>query len=249
MNNKMLIKDTDAGILVFGYNDDVDAAETIWGGGGTFPWASVTANAATTIVSASADDDSAGTGLRTVQVEGLVSETIGDTTGYRIYRETVTLDGTSAVTLDNEYAFVYRLTGLTAGSGGENAGAISVKHGATVIANILAGANNSEMAVMMIPHFTSIGTRIHGAWALDWHAHIAKTSSTYADMAMKIAPDSNNVFGIKCRAVASQTSPAIVDCNLPQYLKSGYRIELAADAVSAADTAISGGFELLYDLG
>lgn len=242
-----LIKSSDFGIEKYGYNADVDGAEAIWTGGGAFPWASVGANAATTIESADAADAAAGTGLRTVLIEGLVNTTIGGNTGGKIVRETATLNGTTAVSLTNEFAFVYRISALTVGSGGVNAGAISVKHSSTTIAHVLAGANNTEMAVMIVPTFTSEGVLIHGAWILGGYVYMAKNTTATANMVIKVAPDSNNAFSVKARATVAQTAPVQLDYGLPQYIKAGARVEIAAAAVSAADQEIAAGFSLRYD--
>ncbi len=79
-----MIKSNDFGINVFGFNDDVDGAETVWSHTGAYPWANAAANAAVTVESAQAADKgtaTAGTGLRTILVEGLQLQTIGGVTG------------------------------------------------------------------------------------------------------------------------------------------------------------------------
>lgn len=58
-------------ITALGNNPDVDTAgpEDVWSGGGLYPW--MTTATALEIVSDSASDTSAGTGARTVLVNGL----------------------------------------------------------------------------------------------------------------------------------------------------------------------------------
>lgn len=59
-------------VAAIGNNPDLDTAtlpEEIWTGGGVYPW--LTASTALEIVSSSANDTSAGTGARTVTINGL----------------------------------------------------------------------------------------------------------------------------------------------------------------------------------
>lgn len=59
-------------IAALGNNPDVDTAslpEDVWSGGGAYPW--MTASTALEILSSSANDASAGTGARTVIINGL----------------------------------------------------------------------------------------------------------------------------------------------------------------------------------
>jgi len=142
----------------FGFNWDVDTGvglpEDCWSAGGAYPFPS--AAAATTIVSDDTADDAdtgggtPGTGALTVKVYGL------DTNGAAI-SETATMDGTSAVTLGNEYLRVHRAYVETSGTDGTNAGTISIKHSSTVIAEIPkegsgpGAKGQTEMAIYTIP--------------------------------------------------------------------------------------------------
>jgi hypothetical protein len=77
------------------------------------------------IVSSSADDAAAGTGARTVYIQG-----IG--TGWAEVSETVTLNGTTAVDLANQYFRIYRAYVVTSGtyatsSAGSHAGDITIR--------------------------------------------------------------------------------------------------------------------------
>lgn len=250
MSEFIYLKDENYGIHQFGYNNDVDAAETIWSGDGAFPWADVGANEATTIKSSDVKDDGdpAGVGLRTVQVIGLVNQTSGDATTGKITSETVTMNGTTAVTLANEYSFIYRIKGLTAGSETDNAGAITAYHGADDIAVMLAGENRSEMAVMVIPGYTIDGFPLKGAWVLGWYAYVAKTSSTYADIVLKGMGCGSSVWTPFARGVVSQTSPIYHNFDIPKFMSPGCKIELDVEAVSATNLPISGGFALKYEV-
>jgi hypothetical protein len=131
----------------FGRNADVDnaAAEDIWDGGGV--WNEPTVGQVYTMTSTSSADTSDGTGARTVQVSGLLSTT------RLLVNETITLNGTSWVTLTNNLQMVHRIIVLTAGSGGVNAGTIYAvgNTDGTVTAQINVGNNQTLMAIFKIP--------------------------------------------------------------------------------------------------
>lgn len=71
------------------------------------------------LASGDAADAAAGTGLRTVTIEGV------NATGVRTF-EDVILDGVTGVVSTNSYKRIYRMKGATAGSGETNAGPIVV---------------------------------------------------------------------------------------------------------------------------
>jgi hypothetical protein len=108
-------------IHVFGHNPDVDTAEvTIWPTTGLLGHpASPTLMA---VSSSSASDTSAGTGARSVFILG-----INGTGGY--VSETVVLNGQTAVNTIHEYDAIERVTVVSVGSGGVNAGTIYVGTG------------------------------------------------------------------------------------------------------------------------
>lgn len=135
-------------VHVFGYNPDVDAnEETVWPIDGIL--GHPTSPTIMTVSSSSADDAAAGTGARTVFIEG-----INGTGGYAT--EVVTLNGQTAVSTVNEYDAIERLVVLTVGSGEKNAGLIYIGTG-TVTSGVPAvpynviglGENNS-----ITGHFT-----------------------------------------------------------------------------------------------
>jgi hypothetical protein len=94
------------------------SAETIWQPGATY--AQLTTAAAHEVVSSSANDAAAGTGARTVVIEGLIA-------GYVEASETVTLNGTTAVATVNSYIAINAMRVATAGSGNVNAGTIDCR--------------------------------------------------------------------------------------------------------------------------
>ena len=127
--------------------------EILWSGlglGGTetpHPAAAV----ATEIVSTDDNDGKTGapsaSGARTVFIDGI------DGSGARV-TETVTLDGTTAVTsLANDYLRINRASVASAGTGLTNAGAISIRHttGPVVIGYIAAGVGQTETCAFTVP--------------------------------------------------------------------------------------------------
>lgn len=138
-------------LRVCGSNSDIDAAASE-------PVAAVaaltwpTAAAATTVVSGSAEDDpmtavpAAGTGAWTMQVGGLVADG-------SLATEVVALNGAAAVTCVNAYLRLlpHLCRVLTAGTGGTNAGIISIKHASTTLLTIPAGEGRADGAFFTVP--------------------------------------------------------------------------------------------------
>lgn len=135
---------------VFGYNPDVDTPEeSVWPAGGTVPHPTVAS--VLKISSSNANDTSAGTGARTVFIEGLDSS-------YAVVSETVILNGQTAVNTTNSYLYVNKFYVVTVGSGGENAGNINAGTGTVtsgvpaVLYDIIAvGHNNRTTGHYCVP--------------------------------------------------------------------------------------------------
>lgn len=118
-------------VTVFGFNPDVDTTQvSVWPLPSliTFPASAIQM----TVSSTSADDTAAGTGARTVVVQGLDAN-------YNEVTETVTLNGQTAVTMTASLLRVNYAYVATAGSGNSAAGDIYIGTG-TVTAGIPATA-------------------------------------------------------------------------------------------------------------
>lgn len=155
-------------ISKFGASPEIDDDElrTVWDVPDTlYPWP--TSAQTTTIVSSSANDTSSGTGARTVEVQGLNSS-------YVFISETITLNGTSSVTLSNQYLRVFRAKVLTAGSTGWNEGDIDIQHGSTVIARITIQINQTLMALYTMPANTT-------GYLYEWHSEVGPKVGSDAD--------------------------------------------------------------------
>jgi len=217
----------------FGRNPVIDSGtdEDIWDGGGTYTWPA--AAAATTIVSASTDDDTGGTGALTVRVIGLDAD-------YIQISEDVIMDGTGAVTLTNQFLRVFRAYVLTAGSGGENAGNIQVKHGATVLAQITATFNQTLMAIYTVPaNQTGYGYKVY--------ASLNKGSGAGSSgNIMFWVREVGGVFRLRF-IIGLQTagnSQVTQEFKFPVSLAEKTDIYLSA-SVSANSTDVSAGFDIL----
>lgn len=108
-------------VRVMGHNSDIDilsVPEDVWQGGGLYPFQTSAQNLE--IVSSSAADAAAGTGLRTVRITGLDSN-------HAVITEDVTLNGVTPAALVNQYIRVNDCIGVTVGSGETNAGIVTLR--------------------------------------------------------------------------------------------------------------------------
>ena len=102
----------------FGYNDDIDiGTETVWTVGGLFT--PLTSASTLTVVSSSSDDDDGGTGANSIVIYGIDADR-------EAVIEVVTLNGTGSVVTTNSFLGVNRAAIYAAGSGGTNAGTITI---------------------------------------------------------------------------------------------------------------------------
>ena len=135
----------------FGHNPTADAGDDIWGGDGAYPFFP-TAAVSVDIISTSTDDDDGGTGAIQVTVQGLDAS-------WEEQSETVTLNGTGAVELSNDYVRLFRAFVLEAGTGNTNAGVITAYARATgdgvtagdIGIHIVASGGQTQHAVYTVP--------------------------------------------------------------------------------------------------
>jgi len=134
----------------YGFNPDIDTGSTpedIWGGGGLYTGFPTATLETVDIVSTSANDTAAGTGARTVYITGL-------DTNYAVQSETLTLNGVAKVTSANTYRRVNYAYVVSAGSGGVNAGDLTLCH-TTTTANVFfvlrTGTNQTQESAYTIP--------------------------------------------------------------------------------------------------
>ena len=163
--------------------------ENLWTQGVVYPWPA--AAAVCKLVSASTDDDVGQSGATAVLIEGL------DTNG-AASSETLALDGTTPVNTSNSYLRVNRVTVTTCGSGGANAGVITLSHDTSgpIISSIMAGH----------------GVSMDGVWTVD-SGHTWAISRFTADIITPGASGSEVALGVYVRA--SATAPWIRRATLP----------------------------------
>ena len=130
-----------------GYNGNVDNAEVdLWSVGTVFAFPTVAQQME--ITSDSADDDSDGTGARTVKIVYLTSSFVEKT-------ETVTLNGTGVVTtVATDIYRVNHFRVLTAGTGGKAAGNIDIRHidNTPIYSRIAVGQTRARNAAYTVPY-------------------------------------------------------------------------------------------------
>lgn len=218
-----------------GINEDVDAGtEDVTELGATytgFPVIPTQAGEALNIVSGDAADAAAGTGQRTIRVVGL------DADG-AYQDETVTLTGTTPVVTTTTWLRVFRVYGLTAGSGGTNAGAITVKHNVTtanIFAVMKAGRSQSMLGVFTVPageeaRVTSWGGQVYGLNA---------TAAGEAPLLLRARPTGTNQGW---RVLRQLVVPAVPTTKVLDDLGSGLRLSALTDVKISCVSATANSF-------
>lgn len=139
-------------VTIRGYNQATSTtSEPIWAQSGT-AYPNPTTAQTLTVSSTSAVDTGAGTGARTVFVRYIQASNGAEVTA------TVTLNGTTAVTVSADCIAVNDLRVITAGTGGQNAGTIFAGYGtvtlgtpANVLSTIAVGRNAAQQAIYTVP--------------------------------------------------------------------------------------------------
>ena len=134
----------------FGYNPTVGSGsfESIWEGSNAYPWMSSADYLQ--VLSDDANDTSAGTGARTIELQGLDSS-------WNLLTETVTMNGITAVTTSNQFLRVFRARVVTGGTSLRNEGTLTItdQTTSTTRALITNGSTNGNgqtlMAVYTVP--------------------------------------------------------------------------------------------------
>jgi hypothetical protein len=67
-------------------------------------------------------------------------------------------------------------------------------------------------------------------------------------MVIKAMNAGNTVMIPLARAVVGRSSPHEFSFDIPKYIKPGTKIDLQVEAISAANSQVSGGFYLRYDI-
>ncbi len=218
----------------FGRNSDVDGAEDVWNGGGTytgFPPEIETLE----IASSDAADTAAGTGARTVKIMNLL-----DSTGAVSPDVTVTLNGTTQVSLGAlTYTRASSMRVLTSGSGGANAGTLTLRH-TSQTSNIFAvmpiGLNKTAISAFTVPlgYTLYINER-------DIRVSRSGNATVSADTSLRFR-ESGGVF--ETAVAPSITNHAPYSCVKGTYYKfiAQTDIKWSVDAISASNGIVTSEF-------
>jgi hypothetical protein len=228
-----------------GINEDVDAGtEDVVEAGATYvgmPVIPTQAGEALNVVSGSANDTSAGTGTRTIKVCGLSA------TG--VYQEeTITMNGTTPVITSSTWLRVFRAFGVTAGSGGTNAGAITVKHNVTtanIFAVIKAGRAQACNAVFTVPAGSE-------GRVVSWGGQVYRLSATAAGecvLFLQARPTGTNQGWRMLRQLVVPAVPTMKTLDvIPGGLKLSALTDVKVTATSlTADSFVSADLNVSYE--
>jgi hypothetical protein len=214
----------------FGHNTDIDTAstpETIWGGGGDYTGQNTSVATTIDVISDSTDDDGGGIGALTVLVQGLDAN-------YDRIEETITMNGTSAVTSSGSFLRAFRVIVKTAGSSGHNVGEITIyENGASanVFAVMPVTTNQTLICAYTIPNgFTGC--------LVGWTASITGTgSSRDGDLSILVRPE-GEVFQTKTLTTVYDTSFFFENLVTPICLLSKSDIKIQCTRVSSNNTGM-----------
>ena len=221
-----------ANVSKFGRNLDVDTGfeEDVWSQGGS--WVAPTTARVHDIVSSNANDTSAGTGARTVEIFGLDSN-------FDEISETVTMNGTTNVATVNSYTRIFRMIVRTAGTGGQNAGDITAtaQTDATVTAVITAAFNQTLMAIYTVPDSKS-------AYINNVFASVNRQASAGINLTMFVRPE-NEVWQAKFTLGLNSVGSSAFQRNFYSSNLISGRTDIRISANTSANNAdVSAGFDL-----
>ena len=196
--------------------------QTLWNP--TTVWVPPATATTMTVVSSSTSDTTAGTGARTVSIAGLDSN-------YAEISETVTLNGTTAVTTTKSYLRIQRMTVVTAGSTESNVGTISISN-ANPQGTIQPNAGQSSFSMYTVPA---------GKVAYLHALHLSSSKST--DGKFTLRTRLNGVSRIRHSALLTGESYD-VEFTYPTVLPEKTDIELRALA-NTGNGIVAGSYDLL----
>jgi len=218
----------------FGYNPSVGSVtyESIWEGSNAYPWQTVADQLE--VLSSDANDTSAGTGARTVELQGLDSS-------WNSLTETITMNGTSAVTTTGSFLRIFRARVVTAGTNLRNEGDITIRDQDTSTTRALitngttAGMGQTLMAVYTIPAGKTgyvVNINFSSAKDLEQEYRLMARDNTVANAAWNVKEFTTGRGGFSDftkRAINKYTE----------------KTDLDLQAISSATSSVAGGFELI----
>jgi hypothetical protein len=240
-SNARSLSGANTGWNKFGHNDDVDtgADEDIWTGP-ALTWVPPTAARIHGIVSTDdVNDNIGGDGALTVLVQGL-------DTDFNEQEETVTMTGTTPANTQLAYTRINRMAVATAGVNGINGGAISAVAAvdATTTAHIPAGESQTQQAVFTVPNGAQM--------LLDrYYCNVnpgspAGVIATVKLMVRENADQPGSPEVVKHINGVSDTAPLDFEFRNVKPSYNGKTDIVLRVGVSALNTLISGGFDLVF---
>lgn len=218
----------------FGYNAAVTsiAYESIWEGSNAYPWQTVADQLE--VLSSSANDTSAGTGARTVELEGLDSS-------WNLLTETVIMNGTTAVTTTASFLRIFRARVVTAGTSLRNEGDITIRDQDTSTTRALitngptSSFGQSLMAVYTIPAGKTgyvININFSSAKDLEQEYRLMARDNTVANAAWNVKEFMTGRGGFS----------DFIKRGINKYTE---KTDLDLQVISSANSAVGGGFEII----
>lgn len=206
----------------FGANFDIDQAtdpESVWAGGGLYPWASFATAQTIYCISTSASDTA------TLTLEGLDSN-------YNEQTETVTLTGTSAVATTSTFIRVFRMSY----EDGPNVGTITARVTSgtgTVVAQIDVAFAQTLLAVYTVPAG-------HTAYMVALDASIDSSKNCQILMFQRL-------FGKPFRIshIAEASGHYRYDYHAPLRVPEKTDIDIRVDNVSGNDSRVTANFDIV----
>ena len=217
----------------FGRNPNVKSIdyETLWDGSNLYPWP--TAAETLSVVSDDADDTSAGTGARTVEIEGLDSS-------WNVLTETVTMNGSTPVVTTGLFLRVYRVRVVTAGSTGLNEGTITCTNttSSNVIGQISLGSSGFGQSLMAIYTVPAGKT----AYLTNFDFSSGKDNEHTFRLMTRDNTVTDAAWNTKEFASARGSFNDFPKLSMQKYTEKS---DLDLQAIASAASAASGGFELI----
>ena len=214
----------------FGFNDTVGTDwEPIQVGSSSFVYPTSAGTA--TVVSDDTDDTSAGTGARTVEIQGLDSD-------YNQITETVTMNGTTNVVSTKSFLRVFRARVITAGSSGGADGTITVTVGGNVLATLDPTYDNQTLqAAYTVPAGKT-------AYLIRMQATSTKDNKAAMVGIFTKSDAADSVFTVK-QLVEMYRNNVVVDFPVPLKIEEKTDIELRGKNLNTGNVSVGGTFDLI----
>lgn len=159
-------------VTKFGSNSSVGTSmETVWDGGGLYPWDEFDNAGTVTITSSSSQDDVSGNGARQIKIEGLDND-------YNNISDTLDTNGTGNTTSSLEFKRIFRAYVVSSGSSDTNVGTISVNRNGTTVAQIRVEGGQGLGQTFMSTYTVPVG---YTAYLYSWNNSTAKAYNLSAD--------------------------------------------------------------------